>query len=316
MKTLSLLVLISFMAAACSGKDPFNRDSDPFRNYTGLDNSVPPHNERARTQYYVSDVFDIHFEEQQESRRILNFVEGQPMDHRVRARVFMEGVRFDLRAHNLPQGARFTKDSSEEGIWVLSWQPSLGFIPPSQRERQWDIQVELVPLTGDDSRAAANLPTQVERTVTFSLMVRHTEREPTIVAIRGLEGQISESSSINFTVEVADPAGHSNAAPQISWSYDPAQFSNETQLYSGQNGIDWNYENLNARQLSNGNWEFHLVYHAGVVAELHRERAHDGQIGVQFYLQAASTASQQLSPTYSHSLSIALSDSAAPGGEQ
>src|SRR5690606_35148418 len=161
---------------------------------------------------YVSDIFDIHSEDEQDSRRILNFVEGEASVQPIRARLYMDGVRFDLKAHNLPSGATLTPDGSEPGVWNFTWKPELGFIPPSQRERQWDMQIELVPQVGEDNRALGSLPSQLERTVTFSLMVRHTELEPTIVAIKGLGSELSESQAVPFKIEVADPAGHSDAA--------------------------------------------------------------------------------------------------------
>lgn len=311
MKKVLLLPVLTALLAGCSGKDPLNRNSDPLKDYNSLEGSVLPHNERARTQYYVSDIFDIHSEEEQDSRRILNFVEGETAVHPVRARLYMDGVRFDLQAKNLPAGATLTQDSSEAGLWNLTWKPELGFIPPSQREQQWDIQLELVPQVGEDPRITANLPTQIERTVTFSLMVRHTQLEPTIVAIKGLSSEISESQAVRFTVEVADPAGHTEAVPAISWSYDPAQYSNETQVYSGQNGIGWDYDNLTPKRLSNGNWEFSLIYYPQAVATMHRQKLTSSKLAVQFYIQAVSQSSERLSPTYSQTLNILLNQATA-----
>lgn len=311
MKATLILPLLALIAVGCSGKDPLNREANPLKDYSALDGAVTPHNERARTQYYVSDIFDIHADDEQNSRRILNFVEGEAAVQAIRARLYMDGIRFDLKAHNLPKGATLTPDGGEAGVWNFTWKPELGFIPPSQRERQWDLQIELVPQAGQDNRAIGNLPSQIERTVTFSLMVRHTELEPTIVAVKGLSAELSEAQSVPFKIEVADPAGHNDAAPAISWSYDPAQYSNETRLYSGQNGIDWDYENLKPRRLSNGNWEFSLIYYPQVVAAMHRNNINDSKLGVQFYIQALSQASERLSPTYSQTLNIRLNQPTA-----
>ncbi len=307
--TILLSVLASVVATAaigCGGKDPFKRESNPTSNYPGLENSVAPHEEKPRNQFYVSDVFDVAFEEQQESRRILNFVEGQSTSQKVRARVYMDGIGFSLKPSNLPKGATFEK-SAEEGIWVLSWKPEFGFIPANQNEKQVDIQIELVPTVNPGYASNTSLPSQIERTVHFTLMVRHTEAEPTIVSVKGLKGDISEKKAIPFKVEVSDPASYKGAAPELFWGYDRTLYSKDSKVYSGQSGIDWaSYDNKKPKQLDNGNWEYSLVYYPSVVASLHGDNAKDGKLKVQFSLQAASTASEELSPAYSHPLNIVL----------
>jgi hypothetical protein len=305
MKKLILISAVTLTALGCAGKNPFQREANPLNDYPGLEDSVAPHNQKARDQYYVSDVFDISFEDQQESRRILNFVEGQSASQKVSARIYMDGVGFNLQATNLPQGATFTKDT-EEGVWTLTWAPAFGFIPANQTERQWDIKIELVPVGGADTSVNASLPSKIERTVPFSLVVRHTEQEPTITKIRGLDNSVSQNAVVPFKVQIKDPAGYSATPPEITWGYDSAQYSNELKRYSGQNGIDWDYKNLKPRQINESTWEYSLVYYADVVAALHRAKAKDGKIDVQFYLQAASTASEHLSPAYSVPLTIVM----------
>ena len=315
--TILLSVLVPIVAVAtigCGGKDPFKRESDPTKAYPGLENSVAPHEEKPRNQLYVSDVFDISFEEQQESRRILNFVEGTASEQKVRARVYMDGIGFSLKTSNLPKGATFEK-SKEDGIWILSWKPEFGFIPSSQNEKQVDIQIELIPTVNPGYSSSTKLPSQIERTVHFTLMVRHTEAEPTIVSVKGLKGDISEKTAVPFKVEVSDPASYKGAAPELTWGYDATTYSKSSKVFSGQSGIDWeSYDNTAPKQLKNGNWEYSLVYYPSVVASLHRKKASDGKLKVQFSFQAASSASEELSPAYSHPLNIVLD--AQAGGIQ
>jgi hypothetical protein len=297
MKNIILTLVLALTVVGCSGKDPFNRESNPLKEYPGLKDSVAPHDEKTRTQYYVSDVFDIAFEEQQESRRILNFVAGEKTQHKVRARVYLEGLKFDLKASNLPSDATFVKSTTEENIWLLTWTPKVIV--------QKNIQIELVPLNAGQ-QTLNSLPSQIERTVNFSLVVQHTEKEPAIVKVSGLEGDIKENSTVKFKVQIADPASYTKSAPILTWGFDQSVYSTDNKVFSGQNGIDWDYSNLKPKLLSNGNWEYSLVYFPALVADLHRKDATGGKIKVQFNLQAVSSVSEELSPAYAHPLNIVL----------
>ena len=223
LKTVLLVTVLGL--AACDGKK-----QNPLDDYRELrEEAVPPHEQQLRTQNYVgSEVIQINPEKD------INFVEGTTSEFKIKARVLQEGVTFDLVASDLPDGASLTKDVADPSVWILSWQPPLGFTQNNEIEKEvyYSLGVNVKSYGGDRNEQLLKL---VNKNFDFSFKVRKTYEPPKVMAISGLPESLSEGEVAQFTVDVQVPGSYEGNLPRLDVYYDGT--GNSKEKYEGNGAV-------------------------------------------------------------------------------
>lgn len=318
-KIIFTLCLLSSVVA-CSGSDPFDRNSDPYKDYPNHDpkagrfappqeipevQPAPPEPEPV-VQEFRPKAFDINAEKQVLAQRVLNFTEGVATTHRIVVRAYVPTLKFSLKAHDLPEGATLNQGDSAD-IWLLSWQPKTGLVPQKMDGIETSIKLELL-VGAENPVEVKKLYNSEDRFVNFGLAVTKNKTQPKIEKVTLGQGPFKDNEVIPFQVEVSDPSSTDALPPQVYFSYDPASFSGETKLLQGDQGVYVSSGKPMPKRLANGHWVFEFVYKTAHVAqEAKDQNLKTPSVSAEFFIVAISSINNLPSARVTRPLQVTLS---------
>lgn len=287
---------------ACNGNDPFDRTANPFPEEMSQDTPEIP--AAAAEQVIKVKTFDITAEGEMDATRILHFVAGEKSEYQIQARSFVDQTEYSLKGVQLPAGATLKLAPGSNSQWILSWTPPVDFIPAGQQGRDVDVAIEFIVGEGSSARAK-NAHAPFEKQTAFRLTVRHSDEQPVITSSADLDARQSVKESdgkVKFTVVVTDPKSNGSNPPVLYKKYDPAQGS-ETTLPG-----DFAVAAAGApKHLGSGKWEIPFEFNAKLAGLYYRSVGENkSRINVSFGLQAQSAVTSNLSPEWSKTLTVEL----------
>ncbi len=154
-------------------------------------------------------------------------IEGQVAQLQVIGRSEIPGMKIELKASGLPEGARFEKSPTpqEKDRYVLSWTPPMESVPLNKNVKS--IQVKITASVVE-APAGSNQKVMMGLSKTTDLMMFVVRKAvvPSIVSVDGLGAEVSEGSSTAFSVTAVVPGITDKSAqkPTIQFSPDVLKY--------------------------------------------------------------------------------------------
>lgn len=249
-----ILIPLLWGLTACQGHDPFDRESNPVKDYPAVTNPeaakpyVPGQVEKQpvdpdNTQRVCFEPFKVSINGDQ-GNRLMTFVEEEARTYRIHVRSFLDD-QFTVQAQTregvvLKEVAR----NGNTADFDISWTPAKG--------RSKEVRIELLTLrlsgTQSDARCGRSA---VEM---LNMVVLKTEAQPTVQFSGTPQNPVTYGESLEFQILANDPAGSNEFPPVLM----PLEFraiarSGEKVVLDASSAVDCTET---ATQISEQQWAF------------------------------------------------------------
>lgn len=234
--------------SACGGAG-----SDPTADYSGLNATAQPHNEKARTQAVIDRSYVI------EPEKDVTFIAGETNSFKIRVRLFFPVDSYELKLSGLPadiQDVRLQKLADEPGSYLVTWAAPKDIISTDKNERQVVYRIELADVRANDP-SVEQLFRSINRVQDFSFTIKRTGKTPVISSMSALPNEIKQGEMVPFTVDVMDPASYDGFAPRLDIYF---QGTNRTESGYEANGATYVRWESVPKNLGDGRWRFSFVF--------------------------------------------------------
>lgn len=192
----------------------------------------------------------------------MTFVEGKSSSFKIRTSVQIEKVEMSLTAQGLPEGAQWTKSTTEAGVYILTWKPALYTTGNAAMKV---LKVKLVPKiisTGNDAAVEKLKGLVLDKTIDLNLF-KNLEG-PADLKVASLPSEIEEGKVSPFTVTVTVPGTDSKAPlkPTLNIRYDQIAISagNNFQELDGSRHVVIDLNKKDPEYLGDAKWKYTLLF--------------------------------------------------------
>jgi hypothetical protein len=151
----------------------------------------------------------------------MDFTEGKSMTYKVRTSTTLAGLKFDLKADGLPQGATFEKSAKEKDTYTLTWNPSYSTVRGSNAYEKIEVKFYPEISSSSDPKDAAKLK-GLTILKNAKLVVFKSQEAPSELKVEGLAAEVNEGDLVTFSVTVKVPGSDKNSVkkPELYVGYD------------------------------------------------------------------------------------------------